>query len=99
MKKKSNMSTSSSSKKALSHNKQKYFNKLSRNELTYLIKFLNFKEQMKSISLNSMFKNSFSAANDIIKDDVLNFFKYYRELIKLKNCLKCFTKKNRINNQ
>ena len=85
MKKKSKMSTSSSNKKALSHNKQKYFNKLSRNEISYLIKFLNFKEQIKSISLNSKFKNSFCAANDIKIDDLLNFFKYYHELDKLRN--------------
>ena len=85
MKKKKNMSTSSSKKKSTSHTKKNGFNKLSKNELSYVLKFLNIKDQMKSISINSMFKNAFCAANDINKDEILNFFKYYHELNKLKN--------------
>ena len=63
----------------------KYFNKLAKNSLGYLLSFLNDKEQILAIKLNSKFKAAILSINEINENNSIDWFKYTFTLIKLED--------------
>ena len=69
----------------------KYFNKLAKNSLGYLLSFLNDKEQILAIKLNSKFKAAILSINEINENNSIDWFKYTFTLIKLEDDSKQFS--------
>ena len=63
----------------------KYFNKLAKNSLGYLLSFLNDKEQILAIKLNSKFKAAILSINEINENNSIDWFKYTVNLLKVED--------------
>ena len=69
----------------------KYFNKLSKNQIGHLLNFFNEEEQLKLFSLNSQFKSAFLFINEVDENEKKDWFKYTASLIKLNKDSKGFS--------
>ena len=78
-------------KRSISIKGNKYFNKLSNNEIRHLLSFFNIEEQLKLIVLDNQFKSAILSTNEVKEKEIKNWYKYIYSLIKLQKDSKGFS--------